>query len=369
MSDSRTYNVAWLPGDGVGREVTSAALDVVERLAPAFGFSLETQELAIGGNAIDAHGSPLPDATLRACREADAVLLGAVGGSKWDDLPADRRPEAGLLRIRKELAVFANLRPVVVPRSLASRSPVRSEIVAGADLLIVRELTGGIYFGEPRGRRTAGNGLQEAFNTMRYDEEEVARIARVAFEAAGRRRGRVTSVDKANVLDVSRLWREVVTRVHKDEFPDLELEHLYVDNAAMQIIRRPTDFDVVVTGNLFGDILSDLAATLPGSLGLLPSASIGGRVGLFEPVHGSAPDIAGKGLANPIAAVLSCAMMLEHLHEHQAAAALRAGVDAALEQGFRTADIFDEGCTQVSTAEMAAKIAEAALHREEATVA
>lgn len=321
--------------------------------ADTFGFAVAAEEHAAGGAAIDEYGDPLPDDTLEAARASDAVLLGAVGGPRWDHLDGNMRPEAGLLRLRKGLGAFANLRPVTVPAELAGGSPLRAEIVVGTDLLIVRELIGGIYFGRPRGRNAV-----EAYNTMRYSADEVERIARVAFEWARRRRGRVTSVDKANVLDVSRLWREVVTRVHRDEFTDVELEHLYVDNAAMQLVRRPTDFDVVVTGNLFGDILSDLAATLPGSLGLLPSASVGGSVGLFEPVHGSAPDIAGQDKANPIAAILSAAMMLDHLQENEAAAAVRRSVDAALGEGLRTGDICEDGRRSASTSEFGARVAE-----------
>lgn len=364
MPEARTYRIAWLPGDGIGRDVTEAALSVVRRAGGAYGFRVDVEESAVGGAAIDAYDTPLPDATLDVCNEAEAVLLGAVGGPDWDDREGDERPEAGLLRLRKELGVFANLRPVVVPESLASGSPLRREIVAGTDMMIVRELTGGIYFGEPKGRGHTTYGA-EAFNTMRYTEGEIARIARVAFTWARGRRGKVTSVDKANVLEVSQLWREIVGRIHKDEFPEVDLEHLYVDNAAMQIVRRPSDFDVVVTGNLFGDILSDLAATLPGSLGLLPSASIGGRVGLFEPVHGSAPDIAGQDKANPIAAILSAAMMLEHLNEAGAANAIRRGVEDVLEQGLRTDDIWKEGGDRVSTSEMAARVAAATERSEE----
>ncbi len=352
MTKPKTYRIAWLPGDGIGRDVTQEALRVLRSAGDAFGFSVTIDEHAAGGAAIDAYGSPLPDETLAAALASDAVLLGAVGGPKWDNLDGSLRPEAGLLRLRKELGVFANLRPVVVSEALAGGSPLRKEIVAGTDLLIVRELTGGIYFGQPRGRNAV-----EAYNTMRYSADEIERIARVAFEWAGRRSGRVTSVDKANVLDVSRLWREVVSRVHNEEYPDLSLEHLYVDNAAMQLVRRPSEFDVLVTGNLFGDILSDLAATLPGSLGLLPSASIGGTVGIFEPVHGSAPDIAGQDKANPIAAILSVAMMLDYLEENESAAAVRRSVDVVLGEGMRTADIWEEGHRRSSTSEFGSRIA------------
>lgn len=333
--------------------MTDEALRVLRAAADTFGFAVTAEEHPAGGAAIDEHGDPLPDHTLEAALASDAVLLGAVGGPKWDHLDGKLRPEAGLLRLREGLGVFANLRPVTVSAELAGGSPLREEIVAGTDLLIVRELTGGIYFGRPRGRNAV-----EAYNTMRYSADEVERIARVAFEWGRRRRSRVTSVDKANVLDVSRLWREVVTRVHRDEFTDVDLEHLYVDNAAMQLVRRPADFDVVVTGNLFGDILSDLAATLPGSLGLLPSASVGGSVGLFEPVHGSAPDIAGQDKANPIAAILSAAMMLDHLQETDAAVAVRRSVDAALAEGLRTADICEDRRRPASTSEFGARVAE-----------
>lgn len=353
MTREKTYRIAWLPGDGIGREVTEEALRVLRAAADAFGFSVVVSEYAAGGAAIDEFDSPLPDETLEAALASDAVLLGAVGGPKWDNLDGAMRPEAGLLRLRKELGVFANLRPVSVSDDLAGGSPLRREIVAGTDLLIVRELTGGIYFGQPRGRNAV-----EAYNTMRYSAGEVERIARVAFEWAGRRSGRVTSVDKANVLDVSRLWRSVVTNVHENEYHQVSLEHLYVDNAAMQLVRRPSDFDVVVTGNLFGDILSDLAATLPGSLGLLPSASVGGSVGLFEPVHGSAPDIAGQDKANPVAAILSVAMMLDHLGEVDAAAAVRRSVNAVLGEGLRTMDIWEEGRRQATTSEFGARTAE-----------
>lgn len=366
MANARIYRIAWLPGDGIGREVTAEALRVVEEISRGSDFRVQADEHPAGGVAIDAFGDPLPEATLEACRKADAVLLGAVGGPNWDGLEGRLRPEAGLLRLRKGLGVFANLRPVSVPRALASSSPLREEIIAGTDLMIVRELTGGIYFGEPKGRSSA-NGEEDAFNTMRYTTSEVRRIARVAFEWASRRRGKVTSVDKANVLEVSRLWREVVTQVHTEEYPEIALEHLYVDNAAMQLVRRPSDFDVVVTGNLFGDILSDLAATLPGSLGLLPSGSVGGSVGLFEPVHGSAPDIAGTGKANPIAAVLSAAMMLEDWGEAEAAGALRQGVEHALAQGYRTADLAFADSRTVTTTEMTSAIIDGARRALEVT--
>lgn len=356
-TSTKTYRIALLPGDGIGPEVIREAVRVMEAVASTRAFALDFEEALVGGAALDATGDPLPAATRQVVQAADAVFLGAVGGPQWDDATGDRRPESGLLQLRKMLGAFANLRPVAVPGSLADASPLRREIVAGTDLLVVRELTGGIYFGEPRGREGAA-GEEEAFNTMRYAAHEVARIARVAFTWARRRRGRVTSVDKANVLVVSQLWRDVVAQVQRTEFPDVELDHLYVDNAAMQIVRRPATFDVILTGNLFGDILSDLAATLPGSLGLLPSASLGGDIGLFEPVHGSAPDIAGQGKANPIAAILSAAMLFDALDEPVAARAVRDGVDAALAAGLRTADLWREGQQLVATAEMGAAVAD-----------
>ncbi len=356
MTGKRTYRIACLPGDGVGPEVTREALCILAEAGERFGFAVTSEEFFIGGSAIDAFGTPLPEATAIACLESDAVLLGAVGGPAWDDLHGDLRPEAGLLGLRKKLGVYANLRPVTVPDFLAGASPLRREVVAGTDMMIVRELTGGIYFAEPKGLVEGTQG-KEALNTMRYSEAEIERIAHVAFTWARRRRRRVTSVDKANVLEVSQLWNDVVTQVHSAGYPDIELEHLYIDNAAMQIVRRPSDFDVVVTANLFGDILSDLAATLPGSLGVLPSASVGGAVGLFEPVHGSAPDITGEGKANPVAAVLSAAMMLEELGEADAATAIRRAVSETFFGGVRTADMQEEGCRLVSTEEMGACIA------------
>ena len=342
-------------GDGIGPEVVAQAVRILDTVAEGEPFAFRYEEHPAGGAAIDSHGAPLPDTVLAACGDADAVLLGAVGGPRWDDLRGDMRPESGLLRLRKELGVYANLRPVRVPEALAEASPLRPDSVRGTDLLVVRELTGGIYFGRPAGREGAGS-QEEAFNTMRYSVPEVERVARVAFEWAEKRQGRVTSVDKANVLVVSQLWRETVTRLHAEEASALELSHMYVDNAAMQLVLNPRQFDVIVTGNLFGDILSDAAATLGGSLGLLPSASVGGSVGLFEPVHGSAPDIAGQGKANPIAAILSAAMMLEYLGEAAPAARVRNAVDQALEAGLRTRDLWREPYRLVSTEEMADEI-------------
>jgi len=346
METPTTYEITWLPGDGIGPEVTREALRVLDAVASAHGFAFTAEEHLMGGAALDATGVPFPDETRAACLESDAVLLGAVGGPKWDENTGDKRPESGLLTLRKALGVFANLRPVLVPEALASVSPLRPDRVGGADILFVRELTGGIYFGVPEGRTD-----DSARSTMVYSKDEIERIAHIAFERAQRRDGHVTSVDKANVLEVSELWREVVTRISEEHYPDVELRHLYVDNAAMQVVRDPQQFDVVLTGNLFGDILSDLAAALPGSLGLLPSASVGGDVGVFEPVHGSAPDIAGEDSANPIGTILSTALLLDELGEHEGAGAVRHGVDATLDAGFRTADLAvgDEEAVSTST--------------------
>ncbi len=330
-----THRVLVIPGDGIGAEIVPHVLRVLQNTGPVFAFD----HADMGGVAIDRHGTPLPADTLAAARAADAVLLGAVGGPKWDDLPTDQRPEKGLLGLRAGLDLFANLRPALLFAPLAEASSLKAELVADLDILIVRELTGGIYFGEPRGVVT-DNGGRRGFNTYVYSEREIERIARVAFELARKRHGRLTSVDKANVLEVTRLWRDVVAEVHAD-YPDVELDHLYVDNAAMQLVRRPKQFDVVVTGNMFGDILSDVAAMLTGSLGMLPSASLNAdQQGLFEPVHGTAPDIAGQNVANPLATILSAAMMLRYsLDEADAADRLERAVNTVLDQGHRTADI------------------------------
>jgi len=332
-----------LPGDGIGPEVTGQATRALEGVAKRFGLPLAFEAGLIGGAAIDAEGTPLSDRTLALARESRAVLLGAVGGPKWDAMPVDRRPEKGLLRIRKELGLFANLRPAAVFPGLAQASSLRPEVVDGIDLLVVRELTGGLYFGEPRGRALVA-GRREARNTLVYDEVEIERIARVAFDAARGRRRHVTHVHKANVLEVSQLWVEVVNEVAK-RYDDVELSHQLVDSCAMLLVREPRRFDVLLTENLFGDILSDEAAMITGSLGMLPSASLGaGGVGLYEPVHGSAPDIAGQDVANPLAAILSVAMLLEHsLREPRAAAAVRAAVKEVLAAGHRTADLLLEG--------------------------
>jgi 3-isopropylmalate dehydrogenase len=335
-----------LPGDGIGPEVTREAQRVLDAAARRAGAKLGFEEDLIGGASIDAHGEPLTDRTLARARESRAVLMGAVGGPKWDALPVDKRPEKGLLRMRKELGLFANLRPATVIPALAGASTLRREVVEGTDLLVVRELTGGLYFGEPRGIALVA-GKREARNTLVYDEVEIERIARVAFDAARRRRGHVTHVHKANVLEVSQLWIEVVNEVAK-HYDDVELSHQLVDSCAMLLVREPRRFDVLLTENLFGDILSDEAAMITGSLGMLPSASLGaGGVGLYEPVHGSAPDIAGQDVANPLAAILSVAMLLEHSFEHAAAAgAVRAAVREVLDAGHRTADLLLPGETR-----------------------
>lgn len=347
-----------LPGDGIGPEVTDEAVRVLENVARVFGHELHLTRKNIGGAALRASNDPLPKDTLQSCLESQAVLLGAVGSPVFDAYPADLRPERGLLRLRKELGVFANLRPARCFRALEDCSPLRAEIVRGTDVLIVRELLGGIYFGEPRSTQgVAGN--RTAIDTMRYAEPEIERIARVAFELARGRRRKVTSVDKANVLDCSRLWRDVVSRVGK-EYPHVQLSHMYVDSAAMALVAHPASFDVLLTENMFGDILSDQAGSVVGSIGMLPSASIGGRVALYEPVHGSAPDIAGRGIANPLGAILSVALMLRHSFQLSAeAACVEAAVDSVLEAGNRTRDIAEHGQAAITTAEMGSRVAEA----------
>jgi len=323
-----------LAGDGIGVEVTQAAVRVLSAVASVYDLTVETDAQLIGGAAIHATGSPFPERTKQACLSSDAVLLGAVGAPEFDDLLPEKRPEIGLLQLRRTLGGFANLRPSKAFAALIDSSPLRREIFEGTDLLIVRELLGGLYFGEPR-----AIGENEAYNTMRYSTEEIERVARVAFEAARTRRGKVTSVDKANVLETSRLWRETVERTARD-YPEIELEHLFVDACAMHLVTNPTRFDVVLTENLFGDILSDEAAVLTGSLGMLASATVGGTVDLFEPVHGSAPDIAGKNIANPLGAIASAAMLLRHTAKNEAAAAaVENAIDKVLAEGFRTADI------------------------------
>jgi 3-isopropylmalate dehydrogenase len=353
----KVFKIAVLKGDGIGPEVIDSALEVLNTISQLYGVKFEYREGLIGGIAIDETGDPLPEETLELCLNSDAVLLGAVGGPKWDNLPQDKKPERGLLKIRKALNLYANLRPVKVFDALVDSSPLKPEVVKGTDLLVVRELVSGIYYGEPRGIYEE-NGKKCGKNTMKYCEDEIERVTRKAFEIARKRKKKLTSVDKANVLDVSALWREVVNRVAKD-YPDVELEHLYVDNAAMQLIRRPSTFDVIVTGNIFGDILSDEAGVLPGSLGMLPSASIGDRYALYEPVHGSAPDIAGQGIANPIATILSAAMMLKYsFNMDEAAELIEKAIEETLNQGYRTADIYSEGTIKVDTKGMTQKIIE-----------
>ncbi|MGQ9866598.1 MAG: 3-isopropylmalate dehydrogenase [Pseudanabaenaceae cyanobacterium] len=344
-----SYRIALIPGDGIGPEIMAVAQQVLTAIAPRFDLQFTFETLLAGGAAIEATGEPLPAATLTACQQSDGVLLAAVGGEQWDNLPNALRPERALLGLRAGLGLFANLRPATVLPQLLEASPLKAAVVAGVDLLVVRELTGGIYFGQPKGIFT-GEGQRRGVNTMAYTEAEIDRIAHVAFQAARQRRGQVCSVDKANVLEVSQLWRERVTAIAA-AYPDVTLSHLYVDNAAMQLVRAPQQFDVILTGNLFGDILSDIAAVLTGSIGMLPSASVGapGTPGLFEPVHGSAPDIAGQDLANPIAQVLSAAMLLRYgLQQPAAAAAIEQAVTKVLDQGLRTGDIWAEGTTKVS---------------------
>jgi 3-isopropylmalate dehydrogenase len=346
-----------LPGDGIGPEVTEQAALVLQALAEAFGHQLQLQKKNIGGAALAAANDPLPPDTIQACLSSSAVLMGAVGSPAFDHYPNHLRPEAGLLRLRRELGAFANLRPAVCFPALEDTSPLRSQVVRGTNILIVRELLGGLYFGQPRSIEGAP-GSRVAINTMSYGESEIERIARVAFDLARTRRKKVLSVDKANVLECSRLWREVVTRVGKD-FPDVKLAHQYVDSAAMLLVQRPADFDVVLTENMFGDILSDQAGGVVGSLGLLASASIGGAVGLYEPVHGSAPDIAGKGIANPLGAILSVAMMLRHSFAlEQEAACIENAVSSVLDEGCRTADLASTKNSAVSTSAMGQRVAD-----------
>jgi 3-isopropylmalate dehydrogenase len=349
------HRIAVLPGDGIGVEVTREAVRVLQAVASHAGVGLELEEGSIGGGAIDAHGTPLPDATLHLCQQSHAILFGAVGGPKWDHLPPEQRAERGILKIRKALDLYANLRPARLYPMLLDSSPLKREIVEGADLLVIRELTGGLYFGEPRGVEGTG-AARRAVNTMVYTAGEIERIAHLAFRVARGRRKRLTSVDKSNVLVVSQLWREVVTGVGK-EYPDVALDHLLVDNAAMALVTHPRRFDVIVTENTFGDILSDEAAVIAGSMGMLPSASLGGRVGLYEPIHGTAPDIAGQGIANPLAAILSAAMLLRHsLELPKEAERVEQAVERVLAAGYRTKDIHSPGTRLVGTAEMAAQV-------------
>lgn len=345
-------HIAILNGDGIGPEIIAQAVKVLDKLIEQ-GLDVSYEYAKLGGEAYDAYGLPYPIQTQEIVQKADAVLLGAVGSPKYDDLDRPLRPERGLLAIRKDLNLFANLRPAILYKELADASTLKPEVVSGLDILIVRELTGDIYFGEPRGIVTLDNGEREGFNTMRYSESEIRRIAKVSFEAAQKRRGKLCSVDKANVLETTELWRQIFTEVGKD-YPEVELSHMYVDNAAMQLVKNPKQFDVIATGNIFGDILSDQASMLTGSIGMLPSASLNetGK-GLYEPSHGSAPDIAGQDKANPLATILSLAMLVRYsLNDEQRAVQIERAVQKVLEQGYRTADIYEDGTTLVSCDEM-----------------
>ena len=357
-----TKKIAVLPGDGIGQEIVAEAVKIIACLQKDFGLNVELEEALVGGAAYDDCGSPLPETTMQLARDADAVLLGAVGGYKWEALDISVRPEKGLLGLRAGLGLFANLRPAILYPQLADASTLKPEIVSDLNIMIVRELTGGIYFGQPRGIRTLDNGERQGFNTLVYSESEIRRIARVAFDIAAKRNKRVCSVDKANVLECTELWREVMTEESKAH-PDIELSHMYVDNAAMQLVRAPKQFDVMVTTNMFGDILSDTAAMLTGSIGMLPSASLdeNGK-GMYEPIHGSAPDIAGQGVANPLATILSVAMMLRYsLDKADMADKIETAVRTVLDQGLRTQDIYSQGMRKVSTSEMGDAVV-AALH-------
>lgn len=342
-----------LPGDGIGPEIMAAAIKVLTRACADEGLDIVLEHALVGGAAIDAYGHPLPPSTLELAHAADAILLGAVGGPAWEKLDRPLRPEQGLLGLRSHLGLFANLRPAILYPPLAQASTLKPDVVAGLDIMIVRELTGDIYFGQPRGIRTLEHGERQGYNTMVYSESEIERIGHVAFTTARARQRKVCSVDKANVLECTELWREVMTRVAR-AYPDVQLTHMYVDNAAMQLVRAPKQFDVMVTGNMFGDILSDCAAMLTGSIGMLPSASLDSRQkGMYEPIHGSAPDIAGQGIANPLATILSAAMMLRYTFAQECVAQrIETAVQQVLAQGYRTADIYTTGCTRVDTAGM-----------------
>jgi len=356
-----TYKLAVLPGDGIGPEIVAEAEKVLSCLQSEFGLSIEREHAPVGGAGYEAAGHPLPAATLQLAAASDAVLLGSVGGPQWDGLERALRPEQGLLGLRAGLELFANLRPAILYPQLAEASTLKPEIVSGLDIMIVRELTGGIYFGKPRGIRVREDGQREGFNTLVYSESEIERIGRCAFEIARKRARRLCSVDKANVLECTELWRQVITRLGREEYPDVELSHMYVDNAAMQLVRRPKQFDVMVTTNMFGDILSDAAAMLTGSIGMLPSASLDSRgKGMYEPIHGSAPDIAGKGVANPLATILSVAMMLRYsLDEPALAGRIEQAVGKVLDDGLRTPDIASPGTRTVGTRDMGDAVTEA----------
>jgi 3-isopropylmalate dehydrogenase len=357
---TQNYRITLLPGDGIGPEIMAVAVEALKAVGQKFDLRFDFQTALIGGSAIDATGNPLPDETLEICRQSDAILLAAIGGYKWDNLPRAQRPETGLLGLRSGLQLFANLRPATILPQLADASSLKREVVEGVDIMVVRELTGGIYFGQPRGVFMTESGEQRGVNTMAYTVSEIDRIAKVAFETAQKRRKKLCSVDKANVLEVSQLWRDRVNAM-APTYPDVELSHLYVDNAAMQLVRNPKQFDTIVTSNLFGDILSDIAAMLTGSIGMLPSASLGSNgPGVYEPVHGSAPDIAGQDKANPLAQILSAAMMLRYdLNQPAAAAALETAVTQVLDQGLRTGDIAAPGETVVGCQVIGAAILKA----------
>ena len=353
---SQKYTIALLPGDGIGPEVIREATKVLRSLERSLGVKLILNELPVGGAAYEAEGHPLPENTLSAVKEANAVLLGAVGGPKWEKIDFSLRPERALLGLRSHLKLYANLRPAKVFPALVDASSLKKDLVDNLDILVVRELTGGIYFGEPRGVDTLVDGSRRGFNTLVYTEEEIKRIARVAFDVARKRNKRVVSVDKANVLEVTGLWREVVSEVHS-EYDDIILEHMYVDNCAMQLVRLPKQFDVIVTTNMFGDILSDEASMLTGSIGMLPSASVGGKTAMYEPIHGSAPDIAGKGLANPLATILSVGMMFKYsFGREEVNHKIESAVESVLDQGIRTRDILSHKMIEVSTEEMGDRV-------------
>ncbi len=350
---SKTYNIALIKGDGIGPEIIDEAVKVLDAVSSSEDFDFTYDEVLMGGIAYDMTGDPLPDETIKSARSSDAVLFGAIGGEKWDNLPREKRPESGLLRFRKELGVYSNLRPAIVYDELINASSLKAEVVKGVDLMVVRELIGGLYFGEPKGRDE-----NKGYNTMVYTKPEIERIAHSAFEIAMQRDKRVCSVDKANVLDVSQFWREVVIEI-SEQYPEVELTHMYVDNCAMQLIRDPKQFDVILTGNIFGDILSDEASMLSGSIGLLPSASVGSKIGVYEPIHGSAPDIAGQGIANPIATISSAAMMLRYaLNENNAADKIDAAIKKTLSEGYRTKDLAAYDAKEIcSTSEIGSIIA------------
>ncbi len=353
------YSIVVLPGDGIGPEVIREAQKIIKVIESKLNLKINAEEKLVGGAGYDATGHPLPDETLQSAKQADAVLLGAVGGPKWETIDFSLRPERALLGLRSQLGLFANLRPAKIFQALAHASTLKPEVVEGLDILVVRELTGGIYFGEPRGVETLSDGSKKGINTLVYTQSEIERIAKVAFDVARKRSNKVCSIDKANVLECTGFWREVVTEVHKD-FSDIELSHMYVDNCAMQLVRWPKQFDVILTTNMFGDILSDQASMLTGSIGMLPSASLGGNTAMYEPIHGSAPDIAGKDIANPLATILSVGMMFKYSFDREEVnSAIESVVESVLEDGYRTKDIMSDGMNEIGCAAMGDKVAEA----------